>query len=89
MKCLMNYRYVAKLFAMIGATSSRYIYFFGHTAPQLAANSPTSNLPTILTRLHSTAELRVVGIETSCTQPLIEEPTPDSNDLAMSCLRIR
>ena len=58
------------------------------TASQLAANSQTSNLSPILTRHRSTAEPRVVGIETSCTQSLIKEPTPESNDLAMSRLRI-
>ena len=37
----------------------------------------------------STANVRVVGIETSCTQSLIGEPIPESNDRAMSRLRIR
>ena len=55
----------------------------------LAANSQTSNLPQILTRHRSTAERRVVGIEPSRTESLIEEPAPESNDLAMSCLCIR
>ena len=44
--------------------------------------------PSILTRYRSTAELRVVGIETSRTESLIEEPTPESNNIAMSRLRI-
>ena len=61
-------------------------------ADSRAANSHTSNLlpnPHILTRHHSTAELRVVGIETSRSESLTEEPTPESNDLAMSRLRTR
>ena len=61
-------------------------------ADSRAANSQTSNLrrnPHILTRHRSTAELRVVGIETRCTESLIEEPSPESNNLAMSCLRTR
>ena len=33
--------------------------------------------------------MRVVGIETSRTESLIEEPTPESNDLDMSRIRIR
>ena len=37
----------------------------------------------------STAALRVVGIETSRAEPLVEEPTPEWNDLAMSRLCIR
>ena len=37
--------------------------------------------PPILTRRRSTAEVRVVGIETSRTESLIEEPTPESNNL--------
>ena len=56
------------------------------------ANSQTSNLPPnphILTRHRSTAELRVVGIETSRTESLTEEPSPESNNLAMSRLRTR
>ena len=59
---------------------------------QQRANSQTSNLPPyphILTRHRSTAELRVVGIETSRTESRTEEPSPESNDLAMSYLRTR
>ena len=54
--------------------------------------SQTCNLPPnphILTSHRSTAELRVVGIENSRTESLTEEPSPWSNDLAMSHLRIR
>ena len=54
------------------------------------ANSQTSNLPPnphILTRHRSTAELRVVGIDTSRTETLTEELSPESNNLAMSRLR--
>ena len=36
-----------------------------------------------------TAELRVVGIETSRTESLTEEPSHESHDLAMSRLRTR
>ena len=43
----------------------------------------------ILTRHRSTAQLPVVGIETSRTESLIEEPTPESNNIAMPRLRIR
>ena len=80
----MNDKYVARLLAMIGARWSRYSFFFCLTPSQLAANSQSSNLSPILTRHRSTAELRVVGIEASCTQL-----TPESNDLAMSRLYIR
>ena len=84
---------------MIGARSSRYIVAFFLAASQSSrarsqqrANSQTSNLPPnphILTRHRSTAELRVVGIETSRTESLTEEPSPESNNLAMSRLRTR
>ena len=56
------------------------------------ANSKASNLspnPHILTRHRCTAELRVIGIEPRRSESLKEEPTPESNDLAMSHLRIR
>ena len=46
------------------------------------------NLSSILTRHRSTTELRVFGTETSYTQSLLEEPTPQSNDLALFRLRI-
>ena len=69
------------------------VVVFCLTASQLAAhsraNSQTFNLPPILTRHRSTAELRVVGIETSRTTSLVEEPTPESNNIAMSRQRIR
>ena len=54
--------------------------------------SQTCNLPPnphILTSHRSTAELRVVGIETSRTESLTEEPTPDAHNIDMSRLRIR
>ena len=54
--------------------------------------SQTCNLPPnphILTSHRSTAELRVVGIETSRAELLPEEPSPESNDLAMSRPRTR
>ena len=41
------------------------------------------------TASRSIAELRVVGIETSRTESLTEEPSPESNDLVMSRLRTR
>ena len=96
----MNCRYVARPSAMIGARSTRYIVAFflaaelasSLPADSRAANSQTSNLrrnPHILTRHRSTAKLRVVGIETSRTESLIEEPTPELNDLSMPRLRIR
>ena len=91
----MNCRYAARPFAMIRARSGRYFIAFFLTASQLArsrANSQTSNLPPnphVLTRHRSTAELRVVGIETSRTKSLTEEPSPESNDLVMSRLRTR
>ena len=59
---------------------------------QQRANSQTSNLPTnphILTRHLSTADQRVVGIETTRTESLTEKPSPESNGLAMSFLRTR
>ena len=61
-------------------------------ADSRAASSQTSNLPPnphILTHHRSTAELRVVGIETSRTELLTEKPSPESNNLAMSRQRIR
>ena len=89
----MNCRYVARSFAMIGARSGRYFVAFCLTASPLArrrANPQNSNLPPpILTTSPVTAALRVAGIETSRTESPIEEPTPESNDLAMSRLRIR
>ena len=60
-----------------------------HLSSQLAAISQTSNLPPILTPQRSTAELRLVGVETSCSPLLTEERMPESNDLAMSRPRIR
>ena len=96
----MNCRYVARPSAMIGARSTRYIVAFflaaelasSLPADSRAANSQTSNLrrnPHILTRHRSTAKLRVVGIETSRTKSLTDEPSPESNNLAMSRLRNR
>ena len=85
----MNHRYIARLFAMTGATWSRYRFASCLTASQLTAFLQTSNLPPIFTQPRSTAELRVVSIESRCTQSLLEEPTPESNDLAMFCLLIR
>ena len=66
--------------------------FFSRRISQQRANSQTSSLPPnphIRTRHRSTAELRVVVIETSRTESLTEEPSPESNDLAMSHLRTR
>ena len=66
--------------------------FFSRRISQQRANSQTSSLPPnphIRTRHRSTAELRVVVIETSRTESLTEEPSPESNDLAMSRLRTR
>ena len=59
---------------------------------QHRAKSQTSNVPRnphILTRDRSTAELRVVDIEAKRTESLAEEPSPESNDLAMSRLLTR
>ena len=89
MKRLMNHRYIARLFAMTGATWSRYRFASCLTASQLTAFLQTSNLPPIFTQPRSTAELRVVSIESRCTQSLLEEPTPESNDLVISRRRIR
>ena len=66
-------------------------------ASSLAAESKFANFqsPTQSSHPHPapqhcrTAELRVVGIETSRTESLTEKPFPESNDLAMSRLRIR
>ena len=75
---------------MIGARSSRYIVAFCLAASQ-RANSQTFILPPNphISRRRSTAELRVVGIETSRTESLTEEPSPQSNGLGMSRLRTR
>ena len=65
--------------------------FFSRRISQPRANSKTFNLPPnphIRTRHRSTVELRVV-IETSRTESLTEEPSPESNDLAMPRLRTR
>ena len=45
--------------------------------------------PPILTGHGNTAGLRVAGIETSRTASLVEEPTPESDGLTMSRLRLR
>ena len=81
---------------MRGRADTLLLFFSPHLgAGELArsrANSQTSNLPPnrhILARHRSTAELRVVGIETSRTESLTEKPFPESSDLAMSRLRIR
>ena len=78
-----------------------YCCFLSHRISELAsslaadsraANSQTSNLPPnphVLTRHRSSAELRVVVIETSRTESLTEEPSPESSNLAMSRLRTR
>ena len=98
----MNCRHVARPFAMIGARSSRYICVFfsrriSELASSLAVESTFANFqsPTQSSHPHPapqhcrTAELRVVGIETSRTESLTEEPSPESNDLAMPRLRTR
>ena len=81
---------------MRGRADTLLLFFSPHLgAGELArsrANSQTSNLPPIphiLTRHRSTAELRVVGIEASRTESLTDEPSPESNNLAMSRLRDR
>ena len=56
---------------------------------QIRKNSILPPNPHMLTRHRSSAELRVVGIETSSAESLAEEPSPDSNNLAMSRLRTR
>ena len=78
-----------------------YRCFFSRRISELAsslaadtrsANSQSSILPPnphILTRHCSTAELRVVCIETSRAESLTEEPSHESNNLAMSRLRTR
>ena len=83
---------------MRGRADIYFCCFFSHRISELAsslaadtkaANSQTSNLPPnpyIHTRHRITAELRVVGIETSRTESLTEEPSPESNNLAMSRL---
>ena len=67
-------------------------------SPHISARSQQSKFanyrsppihPYILTRHRSTAELPVVGIETSRTESLTEEPSHESHDLAMSRLRTR
>ena len=61
-------------------------------ADSRAANSQASNLPPnphILIRHRSTAELRVVGVETSRIEPLTEDPSPESNNLAIFRLHTR
>ena len=72
-----------------------FFFFFSHRISARSQQSKFANLysppnPHILTRHRSTAaELLVAGMETSRTELLIEEPTPESNDLPMSRLRIR
>ena len=95
----MNCRYEARPFAMVSARSSRYyIDFFTRRITELAslpAADKTRKLahlplnPQTLTRHRSTAELRVVGIETSRTELLTEAPYPEWNKLAVSRLRTR
>ena len=95
----MNCRYVARPFAMIGARSSRSIVVAfslaecpssrARSRQSKFANAQSRSNPHILNRHRSTAELRIVGIETRNTESLTEEPCSESNDLAMSRLRIR
>ena len=70
-----------------------YIVAFCLTASQLARGRENTQtffyLPHILTRHRSTAELQVVGMETSRSKSHVEEPTPESHDIAMFRLRIR
>ena len=80
-----------------------YCCFLSHVSPHLRAgelargrhqSSKFANFnlppnPHIPTRHRSTAELRVVDIKTSRTESLTEEPSPESNNLAMSRLRVR
>ena len=83
----------------VSARSSRYyIVFFTRRITELAslpAADKTRKLahlplnPQTLTRHRSTAELRVVGIETSRTELLTEAPYPEWNKLAVSRLRTR
>ena len=76
---------------MVGGRADILLLFFSPhlRTGELArsrANSQTSNLPPnphILPRHRSTAELRVVGIETSRTESLTEEPSPGLNNLAV------
>ena len=93
----MNCRYVDRPFAVISARSTRHTVAF-FCSPHARARELTrsraqiSNLPPnahILTRHRSTAEVRVVGIETSCIESLTEEPSAEWNDLAMSRLHTR
>ena len=95
----MDDRYAASPFAMIGARSSRHIVAFFHAASQSSrarsqdrAKLQTHNLPPnphIRTQHCSTAELPAIGIQTGRTERLTEEPSPESNDPAMSRLRTR
>ena len=76
---------------MIGARSSRYIVAFRFTASQLTrSNSQTSNLPSWESSPHTAA---LQNYELSASRLAVPsglgEPTPESNDLAMSRLRIQ
>ena len=78
------------LVAFIRAASQSWRARSQQTAEQqIRKNSILPPNPHMLTRHRSSAELRVVGIETSLTESLTVEPSPESNDLAMSRLRTR
>ena len=78
-----------------------YCCFFSRRISELAsslvAESKFANLQSPNQSSHphpapqhcTTAELRVIGIETSRTESLTEEPSHESHDLAMSRLRTR
>ena len=91
----MNYRYVARPLAMIGARSNRYISAFVSplTAHRISAPSKFAKfeLPPNAHAAPHNCRTATVGIETinSRTESLIKDPTPESNDLAMSRRRIR
>ena len=85
MEGLINCSYVARPFATIGARSSRYIvavFARGNSelSTSLAAETKFVNIQYPTQSAHprhrSTAELRVVVIETSRTESLREEPSP-------------
>ena len=87
----MNCRYVARPFAMIGARSSGYIVVFFLAASR--SREQIRKLPIshpILTSAPGTAALQ--NCESSSKRAVpdrLEEPSPESNDLAMSRLRTR
>ena len=76
---------VARLLAIIGARSSRYMFAFCLASSQLAAAS--SKVANLSQSSPGTEALQ--RYESSASRLAVHSPTPESSDRAMSRLRIR